>query len=124
MALYETTFIIRQDISVTEVEKLAGTYMQLIADMGGKVLRKEYWGLKNLAYIVKKNRKGHYIMLILDAPFEAVKEMQRLMSINEDLLRNVTFRLESYEDAPSPMMSSSKAVSEEKIAESGDRNER
>jgi small subunit ribosomal protein S6 len=124
MALYETTFIIRQDISVTEVEKLAGTYMQLIADMGGKVLRKEYWGLKNLAYIVKKNRKGHYIMLILDAPFEAVKEMQRLMSINEDLLRNVTFRLETYEDAPSPMMSSSKAVSEEKIAESGDRNER
>lgn len=124
MALYETTFIIRQDISVTEVEKLAGTYMQLIADMGGKVLRKEYWGLKNLAYIVKKNRKGHYIMLILDAPFEAVKEMQRLMSINEDLLRNVTFRLETYEDAPSPMMSSSKAVSEEKIAESGDKNER
>jgi small subunit ribosomal protein S6 len=117
MALYETTFIVRQDISSAEVDKLAGTYAQLITDMGGKVLKKEYWGLKNLAYIIKKNRKGHYIMLILDAPFESIKEMQRLMSINEDLLRNVTFRLESFTDAPSPMMSSSRAGGEEKTAE-------
>ncbi|MBN8828763.1 MAG: 30S ribosomal protein S6 [Sphingobacteriia bacterium] len=104
MPLYETTFIARQDIAPSEVDKLADHYTNIIGEMGGKVVKREYWGLRSLAYIIKKSRKGHYIMLGIDAPFEAIKEVQRLISINEDIIREMTVRVEEITDEPSVIM--------------------
>ena len=105
MPLYESTFIARQDISSQEVENLTQQFSQIIKDNGGNVVKHEYWGLRTLAYAVKKNRKGHYVMLVIDAPSDAVKEMERNMGIHDDILRNVSVRLESITEGPSFMIS-------------------
>ncbi|AZL15472.1 30S ribosomal protein S6 [Rickettsiales endosymbiont of Stachyamoeba lipophora] len=111
MSLYETTFIARQDISSNEVEKIAEKYISIIEEMGGKLVKKEYWGLKNLAYLIKKGRKGHYMFLGLEAPSNAMDEIRRLMSINEDILREVTIKVESISDEPSEVMAMKKTGS-------------
>ena len=77
MPLYESVFIARQDIPAQEVETLTERFEGIVAEQGGSVSRREYWGLKNLAYRIKKNRKGHYTMMHLDAPSDAVQEMER-----------------------------------------------
>lgn len=103
MPYYENVFIARQDISATQVDSLADAFTATLEGLGGKVAKREYWGLRNLAYKVKKNRKGHYVLLNLDAPAEAVHEMERLMRINEDILRYLTIRVEELEEGPSAM---------------------
>jgi small subunit ribosomal protein S6 len=107
MPLYETTFIARQDISTQDVEKLTETFTQIVTENGGKVVKSEYWGLRNLAYLVKKNRKGHYTMLCIDSPYLAVKEMERRMKLNEDVLRNITIKVDEISEEASPMMNRS-----------------
>lgn len=104
MPLYESTFIARQDISTQEVENLTKQFSQIVEDNGGKVLKKEYWGLRNLAYPIRKNRKGHYVMLALDTPPAVLKEMERNLKIHDDILRNVSIRVEEIQDGPSFMM--------------------
>jgi small subunit ribosomal protein S6 len=106
MPLYESVFIARQDISATQAEQLADTFAALIAEHGGTVAKKEYWGLKNLAFRIKKNRKGHYTLFNLDAPPAAVQEMERNMRINEDVLRYLTIRVDELEEGPSAMLQS------------------
>src|ERR1700761_7041256 len=106
MALYECVFIARQDVPGTQVEALIETFAQVIVDQGGSVPKKEYWGLKNLAYRMKKNRKGHYALMNIDAPSAAVKEMERTMSINEDIIRVLTIRVDELEEGPSAAMQS------------------
>jgi small subunit ribosomal protein S6 len=107
MPLYESTFIARQDISTQDVEKLTETFSQIVTDNGGKVVKSEYWGLRSLAYLVKKNRKGHYTMLCIDSPYAAVKEMERRMKLNEDVLRNLTIKVTAIGEEASPMMNRS-----------------
>jgi small subunit ribosomal protein S6 len=97
MALYESTFIARRDISAQDVTKLTEQFSTIVTSNGGKVVKSEYWGLRNMAYKVKKNKKGHYVMLGLDAPSAAVKEMERNMRLNEDVIRNLTIRVEEIE---------------------------
>ena len=104
MPLYESVFIARQDISAGQVDTLADEMEKLISDNGGSVARREYWGLRNLAYRMKKNRKGHYIMFNMDAPSEAVQEMERNLRLHEDVLRYMTIRLEELRADASPMM--------------------
>ena len=106
MALYEHVFVARQDISASQVESITADFSKVIEENGGKVAKNEYWGLKNLAYKVKKNRKGHYQLLNNDAPHSAVAEMERQMSLNEDILRHITLRVDEHEEAPSAMMQS------------------
>lgn len=106
MSLYECVFIARQDISAPQVETLTAEMTNIITQGGGTVSKTEYWGLRNIAYRVKKNRKGHYVLLNIDAPSSAVKEMERQMSINEDVLRTLTLRVEELEEGPSAMMQS------------------
>ena len=84
MPYYESIWIARQDISTQQVEELAGQLGQILSDQGGQVASQEYWGLKNLAYRIKKNRKGHYLLLNLDAPSPAIVEMERQLGLNED----------------------------------------
>ena len=104
MALYESVFIARQDISSAQTEALTEQFSQIIADNGGAVSKKEYWGLKSLSFRIKKNRKGHYVLLNIDAPPAAVIEMERNMRINEDVIRYLTIKVEQLEEGPSAMM--------------------
>jgi small subunit ribosomal protein S6 len=113
MPLYETTFIARQDLSNQDIEKLADSFGQVLAEKGGKIVKREYWGLRNLAYIVRKSRKGHYMFLGIDAPFDALKEMERRMRFNEDVLRKLTVRVDSLTNEPSPIMNSRSGSDEE-----------
>ena len=89
MPLYETVIIARQDISTQQVETLTENMSSFITDGGGKVAKVENWGLRNLAYKIKKNRKGHYVLLNLDTPVDAMKEMERNLRLNEDVLRHM-----------------------------------
>jgi small subunit ribosomal protein S6 len=104
MPLYENVFIARQDISGAQVDALADGFTQLIGEQGGEVKKREYWGLRNLSYRMKKNRKGHYVLLNIDAPAAAIFELERTMRINEDVLRYLTLRVETLEEGPSPVM--------------------
>lgn len=105
MAYYENVFVARQDMSPAQVETLADTYAGIIEESGGKVLKREQWGLKTLAYRIKKNRKGHYVMFDMEAEAAAVIELERQMRLTEDVIRFLTIRLEEVDEAPSPMMS-------------------
>lgn len=104
MPLYESVFIARQDIPAQEVEALAERFAGVIAEQGGAVARREYWGLKNMAYRIGKNRKGHYTMFHIDAPAAAVLEMERTMRIDENVLRYMSLRLDELPTEPSIMM--------------------
>ena len=97
MALYEHVVISRQDISPQQAEALNDTMKALIEAGGGTVAKIEYWGLRNLTYRIKKNRKGHYSLLALNAPAAAVKEMERQLSINEDVLRYITVKVDQFD---------------------------
>jgi small subunit ribosomal protein S6 len=104
MALYEHVVIARQDISPQQAEALNDTLKALIEAGGGTVAKIEYWGLRNLTYRIKKNRKGHYSLLALNSPSDAVKEMERQLSINEDVLRYLTVRVEELDLELSPVL--------------------
>jgi small subunit ribosomal protein S6 len=106
MTLYENVFIARQDISGQQVDALADTFTQLIADNGGEVKKREYWGLRNLAYRMRKNRKGHYVLMNIAAPPAAIAELERTMRINEDVIRYLTLRVDAHEEGPSVVMQS------------------
>ena len=120
MSLYECVFIARQDISAQQVETLTADLTNILTQGGGSVSKTEYWGLRNIAYRVKKNRKGHYVLLNIDAPSAAVKEMERQMSINEDVLRTLTIRVEELEEGPSAMMQSKNSRDERPRRGDGD----
>jgi small subunit ribosomal protein S6 len=105
MPLYEHVFIARPDVSQQQVETLTDTYKSLIESQGGSVGKVEYWGLRNLTYRIKKNRKGHYSLMNIDAPAAAVHEMERQMRINEDILRYLTVRVEEHDPNPSAVLS-------------------
>ncbi|MSO69096.1 MAG: 30S ribosomal protein S6 [Alphaproteobacteria bacterium] len=104
MPLYESTFIMRPDITAQQVEALTQQFTDLIKAQGGSVPKTEYWGLKSLSYRLKKNRKGHYSYLQIDGPPVAVAEFERNMRINEDVIRYLTVKVESHEAGPSAMM--------------------
>ncbi len=104
MPLYEHVFLARQDLSPQQVEELAAQYKGVVEQMGGKVPKTEYWGVKSLAYRIRKNRKAHFTMFNIDAPPAAIREVERQESINEDVLRYLTVRVEQLEEGPSAMM--------------------
>ena len=104
MSFYESTFVMRQDVSRADVNKLVDSFAEIIKTGGGKVVKHEYWGLRNLAYRIQKNRKGHYVMLAIDAPHAAIKELERNMGLHEDVIRHLTVHVDAIEEGPSPMM--------------------
>ncbi|OHC73523.1 MAG: 30S ribosomal protein S6 [Rhodospirillales bacterium RIFCSPLOWO2_12_FULL_58_28] len=104
MAYYETVFIARQDISTAQVDALSDAFSKIIRDGGGKITKKEDWGLRSFAFRIKKSRKGYYVLLGIDAPCAAVHEMERQMRISEDVLRYLTLRLDEADNEPSVIM--------------------
>lgn len=113
MTCYETVFIARQDVSTKQVEDFAKKFSDIIKENGAKVVRTEHWGLRNLAYRIKKNRKGHYVMMHIEGPHPAVAEMERNIRLNEDILRYMTVRLEKTPEGPSIMMRAKEWESDE-----------
>ncbi|HET6388124.1 30S ribosomal protein S6 [Hyphomicrobium sp.] len=104
MPLYEHTFLARQDITQAQVEALMKEFQGVIEEGQGKITKQEYWGLKNLAFKIKKNRKAHYAFFNVDAPPAAVTEMERRMGLNTDVIRFMTVRVEELETEPSVQM--------------------
>ena len=104
MPLYEHVFLARQDISQAQVEALTKEYTQVIEEGGGKVGKTEYWGLKTVAFKIKKNRKAHYSLMNLDAPPAAIAEMERRMGLSPDVIRFITIRVDEHETEPSIQM--------------------
>lgn len=97
MALYETVIITRQDLAAEDVDALTTKLEKIITDGKGKVVSKEYWGLRTLAYKVKKNSRGHYVALNIDSDYAAVAELKRVIGFNEDIVRSLTFKVEAHE---------------------------
>ena len=115
MALYEHIFLARQDVTQQQVEALTEQIKSKIAALGGAVTKVEPWGVKSLAFRIKKNRKAHFTLLNIAAPSEAVVEIERLLSINEDVIRYLTIRVDEHETGPSAML---------RKRDDGDREER
>ena len=122
MRLYESVFIARQDISSQQVETMADEFAGIITNAGGKIHKREYWGLRSLAYRIKKNRKGHYIMFNLETDGATLKEYERIMGLNEDVLRFLNIRIEEVDEAPSIIMQNKGERGER--GERGDRGNR
>lgn len=104
MPLYEHVFLGRQDISSQQFDALVEQFSTVIKDNGGSVKNTEHWGLKNLAYKIKKNRKAHYALMNIDAPHEAMSEMERQMGLSTDVIRFFTLKVDELDEGPSAMM--------------------
>ena len=104
MRLYESVFIARQDITSTQVEAMADEFTEIITSAGGSIKKREYWGLRSLAYRIKKNRKGHYVMFNMETGPEALREYERKLSLNEDVLRFLNLNIDEIEDGSSIML--------------------
>ena len=104
MPLYESVYIARSDISPSQVDALTEQMKKIVEENGGAVAKTEYWGVKTLAYRIKKNRKGHYTLMNLDAPAAALKELERNLRLNEDVVRYMSIRVDELEEGPSIMM--------------------
>jgi len=105
MALYESVIIGRQDLTVNQFESLVEEFISVLTSLKSDIKKKEYWGLRNLAYKINKNRKGHYSMLNIDGPSDAIIEYERLMRLHEDIIRFLTIRINKVDEKPSPIMS-------------------
>jgi small subunit ribosomal protein S6 len=121
MPLYEHVFLARQDVSQQQVETLTKEFSDIIVEGGGKVTKTEYWGLKGLAFKIKKSRKAHYSLMNIEAPSAAVNEMERRMGLSTDVIRFITLRVEELETEPSIMMRKS---DRDERGDRGDRGDR
>ncbi len=122
MALYETVVIARQELAQNQVEALTETCQNLVTQNGGTVAKTESWGLRTLAYKIRKNRKGHYVMFHFDAPPAAMQETERNMRLNEDILRYLTIRVDEFEAGPSAIIRAKEAGDEGERGSYGDRD--
>jgi small subunit ribosomal protein S6 len=104
MPLYEHVYMARQDVTAQQVDEMTAQYRGVIEQMGGKITKAEYWGVKTLAYRIRKNRKAHFTLLNLDAPPAALAEIERQERLNEEVLRYLTIRVNAHEEGPSAMM--------------------
>ncbi|MBE6450732.1 MAG: 30S ribosomal protein S6 [Alphaproteobacteria bacterium] len=96
MANYESVLIARQDLGASQVNTLVDSLSEVLKKEGGEVVKIDNWGLKNLAYRIKKNRKGHYVLLNIVAPAKAIFEYERLMRLNEDVIRYMTIKVDEF----------------------------
>ncbi len=104
MAYYESVLVFRQDLTEPQVKEKAAKFTEIIKELGGSVKSTEFWGLKNLAYVIRKNRKAHYVMLNIELPGEQIAELERRSRIDEDVIRFLNVRVDELATTPSVMM--------------------
>ncbi len=124
MPLYEHVFLARQDISAQQVEALLQSFRSILEERGGSVGKTEYWGLKSLTYRIKKNRKAHYALMNIDAPHEAVAELERQERLSTDVIRFLTVKVDEHDAAPSAMMRRADRDERDGRGDRGDRGDR
>lgn len=124
MPFYECVFIARPDISSAQAEGLTDQFAQFVEENGGTIKSREQWGLRTLAYRIRKNRKGHYALLNIDAAPAVIAEMNRLMGLNEDIMRHLTVRVDELGTEPSAMMSARAGRGDDRDRDRGDRGDR
>ena len=122
MPLYEHVFIARQDVSGAQVDEIVNTFTGVVESGGGKVVETESWGLRNLTYRIKKNRKGHYVLMNIDAPSDVIDELERQQRIHEDILRYMTLRVDEHEELPTVMMQGRKERGSRRDDDDGERS--
>ena len=122
MPLYEHVFLARQDISAQQVEALLQSFRSILEERGGSVGKTEYWGLKSLSFRIKKNRKAHYALMNIDAPHEAVAELERQVRLSTDIIRFLTVKVDEHDAAPSAMMRRSDRDERDGRGDRGDRD--
>lgn len=104
MSLYELVFIIRQDVSSSDVDRITDDFIKIIGNEGGKLIKNEYWGLRSLAYEIDNNKKGHYTLLGFEGNGAVVNELERKMKLSEDIIRFMTHNVEAISTDPSPIL--------------------
>jgi small subunit ribosomal protein S6 len=124
MALYEHVLVARQDISPQQVDALLEDVTKIVTEQGGKIAKSEYWGLRNLAFRVRKNRKGHYCLVNIDGPAATVQELERRHRINEDIIRFLTIRVEEHDEEPSPVLARRDRDERRRNRRDGERDDR
>ncbi len=121
MALYETIFLARQDLTAELVDGLCDKFSKIITDGNGKVVSTEYWGLRNFAYKIKKHSKGHYFLMNIDADVPTINELKRVMGFDESIVRSFTFKTNQH-DQQTALFQSKKAT-DQKVSKSKDKQE-
>ena len=121
MPMYEHVFLARQDLANAQVDAMSEAFTKIITDGDGRVAKNEYWGLRSLAYRIKKNRKAHYVMFNIDAPAAAIAELERQVGLSEDILRFMTVRVDVMEEGPSAMMRRNESRERDRESRDGDR---
>lgn len=121
MPMYEHVFLARQDLANAQVDAMSEAFTKIITDHDGRVAKNEYWGLRSLAYRIKKNRKAHYVMFNIDAPAAAISELERQVGLSEDILRFMTVRVDEMEEGPSAMMRRNESRERDRESRDGDR---
>lgn len=115
MPLYESVFIIRQDVSSADLDKITDGFVEIIKTNGGALVKQEYWGIRNLAYEINNNRKGHYVLLGIDAEPATIAEMERKMKYSIDVIRFLTQRVIEISKEPSPILRNDRIEVEEVV---------
>lgn len=113
MAFYESVFIIRQDISSADVDKITDDFTKIVKDSNGEVIKTEYWGLRSLAYKIGNNKKGHYVFMGLKTAFSVINALERKMKLSENIIRFVNINVDSISAEPSPILRSKSSDHEE-----------
>jgi small subunit ribosomal protein S6 len=104
MALYESVIIGRQDLTNSQFEALIEEFISVIKSHDGEIKKTEYWGIRNLAYKINKNRKAHYYMLNISSSPETISEYERLLGLHEDIIRFLTVKIDKVDENPSLLM--------------------
>lgn len=116
MAFYESVFIIRQDISSADVDKITDDFTKIVEDSNDEVVKTEYWGLRSLAYKIGNNKKGHYVFMGLKTDCSVITEMERKMKLSENIIRFININVDSISVEPSPILRS-KSLDHEEIVD-------
>ena len=122
MRLYESVYITRPDISSADVDKLTDAFIGIITSMGGELIKQEYWGLRQLAYEIKQNKRGHYVMLVIKAGNDAINELKRKMSLSEDVIRFMTLKIDTVDEEISPILKGREESASVDVTVSSDNN--
>jgi len=113
---YETIFIVNPDVSQENTEELTNALVERVEKAAGRIVKREYWGSRPLAYSIAKRKRGHYVLLVTDGEPAAIQALEAAIRLEERIMRFLTTRLTELSDAPSPLMRRKSAPAEEAAA--------